>query len=415
MELSDSKLNETIEEIVCNQTMLHELNRINRNDNELSKDILIIMKKQYEASKQLIEGKSDLYMHIRLFVKDFINNLLKKLDENDKEKFSRNTMRGCKPLEYTFPYIEDINTKDIQKYNINFIKDELITATKNIDKSYYMYRDISIFYSILIKKNVQEIKDLLEGGTNVNITDMYSYTPLMYNIYNNKEKNMEITEMLIKEKADINYVSRAGGTALNTAILYNCLKTIEYLIKEGADVNLSNPLITASEYNRLEAAILLIKAGANVNKQDQFGSTALNKAVINNNLKMVELLLSSGANIDLKDESGNTVLYLAKNSYGVKDNQEIADALIRAENRNKKLRVLDYYIKTKGKPYEKDNPLSGAFDKLPPEIMVKVSEVLYGKDGNKRRNKKKSIKRKTRSKKKSIRRKTRSKKKKFKK
>jgi ankyrin repeat protein len=57
---------------------------------------------------------------------------------------------------------------------------------------------------------------------------------------------------------------------------------------------------------------LLLKHGAKVNDQDRFGRSALMDAAFKGQVKTVKFLLANGANPRLKDDDGKTAWDLAK-------------------------------------------------------------------------------------------------------
>ena len=70
------------------------------------------------------------------------------------------------------------------------------------------------------------------------------------------------------------------NTALLLASQFGHFKSVEILIKAGADVNYrtrkrDTAFIQASGYGDTESMGILIKAGADVNAKDKFGCTAL--------------------------------------------------------------------------------------------------------------------------------------------
>lgn len=93
---------------------------------------------------------------------------------------------------------------------------------------------------------------------------------------------------------------------LNQLFFHQCkqgdVKTIELLLKLGADINYSNedehqmtPLHMACLGGRKENVKLLLKKGANINRTDFYGHNPLYYACETNNLKLMELFLRKGA------------------------------------------------------------------------------------------------------------------------
>ena len=100
---------------------------------------------------------------------------------------------------------------------------------------------------------------------------------------------------------------------LHHAAIASVPKTVQTLLKHGAQVDLADPfgntaLMQAAAYGSTKAALLLIESGAKVNEENQQGETALIKAAKTGNLEIVEILLEKGASPNLTDFTGRTAL-----------------------------------------------------------------------------------------------------------
>ena len=104
------------------------------------------------------------------------------------------------------------------------------------------------------------------------------------------QNDVEQVAKLLQDSADANYVISSGAfemTMLNAAINVSKNKNIvELLLKNKADVNF----------------------------KDAFNTTALMYAASSGNKEIVDLLLSYGADVNASDGQGNTVLSAAKES-----------------------------------------------------------------------------------------------------
>ncbi|PHS31844.1 MAG: hypothetical protein COA95_04985 [Methylophaga sp.] len=189
----------------------------------------------------------------------------------------------------------------------------------------------AIWYAIDMKKTAQEEQD-----------DFYNANYL-------KEKNNEITQENIREFSDavvfgdfekvkkmvkdnfeiINSQDKYGFSALHNVMSEEQFKIVEYLIKNGANVNIQNsegisPLHLAGWPENAE---LLLNAGAEVDIIDHQGNTPLHIIAeeVDEELGVlvIEYLISKNANKDLKNNAGKTPLNIAIEA----GNEEIIDYL----------------------------------------------------------------------------------------
>lgn len=113
--------------------------------------------------------------------------------------------------------------------------------------------------------------------------------------------NISAVRDLISKGANVNFVIRVRpspfeGTALIHAVYNGDIKLVQFLLDNGADVNIAD---------------------------DKYGATALMYAVGGGHIEIVKLLIEKKADVNLKDKEGYTALYAAK----VKGNSEIVRLL----------------------------------------------------------------------------------------
>jgi len=138
-----------------------------------------------------------------------------------------------------------------------------------------------------------------------------------------KEGNLKSVKASIKKlkqkKTNINTIIYSKGwTPLLLACLHNHKEIINFLIKEGMNINVKTtdgftPLYYTVKNNNLKLAKFLINEGVNVNEKNIIEDTPLHYAFSDNiELDIIEFLIKEGADINAKNRNGNTPLDLAK-------------------------------------------------------------------------------------------------------
>ena len=179
---------------------------------------------------------------------------------------------------------EEITIPKIHLNNIN----SPINLDKFLDfwKLYEPYpNEIYLYTNNLTKQDKKEIKDkhlkeLIKLGIN-------SF-PIKYN-------NLELLQYLIEN----NFITNDG--ALKIAFENGHLKVVEYLVKNGADVNAKDDeaLRFASRNGHLDVVNYLVEHGSNIHAADNY---ALRYAAENGYLDVVKYLVDHGANVNAEDD-----------------------------------------------------------------------------------------------------------------
>lgn len=112
------------------------------------------------------------------------------------------------------------------------------------------------------------------------------------------------------------FVGGCAKPTLREAAGSGDLRTVEYLIKNGADVKKANgngltALHSAAVKGNLQVMDALVKAGADVNAQTDIGQAPITFAVSNDHIEAVEYLLSHGADIHNTTKGGFTLVHKA--------------------------------------------------------------------------------------------------------
>ena len=131
-----------------------------------------------------------------------------------------------------------------------------------------------------------------------------------------KASESELEQLLTRFNVDVR--SPDLGTALHNAARKGNTKTVNFLLRAGANPNTQNnrgetPLHEAAQMGRTETVQLLLKKGANPDAQNKHGETPLHHVAYwsfgdPHRASMVRLLLKY-ANPNLKTSEGDTPLY----------------------------------------------------------------------------------------------------------
>lgn len=156
----------------------------------------------------------------------------------------------------------------------------------------------------------------------INLKDEQGNAALQLSIKRDRE---DLTELLLKNKADVNVTGRDGNTTnqspLYTALLSDKMELFKKLLEKGADPNIADsegafPLSEACIRRSadLDTVKLLIAKGAEINKQENNGASPLIYAAQNAGIaaetrnEIVKYLLEKGADKSFKDKTGKTAL-----------------------------------------------------------------------------------------------------------
>jgi len=127
--------------------------------------------------------------------------------------------------------------------------------------------------------------------------------------------HLKTVEFLIGQGADVNS-AKQRKTSLMRAANEGHYDTARLLINNGADVDAKDrlwetALCKAAQQGQFDIARLLIENGSDINAINNFGSTLLMIAVEDNRLQMAEFLVSNGADVNRSDHEGKTALLYA--------------------------------------------------------------------------------------------------------
>lgn len=98
-----------------------------------------------------------------------------------------------------------------------------------------------------------------------------------------------------------------NNSLLNMSIISDKIDIAEFLVRNGADVNLPNKmgktaLILAAERGYDLLVSLILEFGGLINLQDKEGETALSSAILHDQVSTVKNLVDKGADLNTKWE-----------------------------------------------------------------------------------------------------------------
>lgn len=156
--------------------------------------------------------------------------------------------------------------------------------------------DCAVLVDAVVKENLEAVKLLLAHQL-----EEHKHEALIQAM---KRGNHEIIQVLKGAGADINGLQERQDLGLQTQlswkIIHDRIDEVEWLLDNGADVNIRNgnnwtPLMYAAAFNQpnaIKIAKMLIEHGVDINAVNNQGHTALQMAIARNNPKFVQWLIA---------------------------------------------------------------------------------------------------------------------------
>uniref|UniRef100_A0A6G1SMC3 Kinase D-interacting substrate n=1 Tax=Aceria tosichella TaxID=561515 RepID=A0A6G1SMC3_9ACAR len=196
---------------------------------------------------------------------------------------------------------------------------------------YSLDEDLATCEMIAVQRNNLECLELLleRSINNINATDLYGWTSLMYACYYGYS---EITKRLLLAGAQADLSDNDHMSALVWASGRGHTECVTHLLQLGhAKVNQvdkcgTSPLVWACRKGFTDVAAALLKAGANIDCTGMFGWSALLVAVLGNHIETLRLLLQHKPNVNTCDVQRHTPLIAASKEGRV----EIVKLLLKA-------------------------------------------------------------------------------------
>jgi len=170
-----------------------------------------------------------------------------------------------------------------------------------------------------------KVRSLIEAGADVNAGDIPAFLWAYF------EGHKEIVRLCIANGAEVNYDGFDEGTLLTFTALFGDIEFMDYLISEGAEVNLALPLggdtaLHHAAYGNQTASVdRLLHHGACVNQRAKttgttsltnfatiHGETPLHIAAVRADKPLIDQLLAAAADKQIINDNGKTPFDLAK-------------------------------------------------------------------------------------------------------
>lgn len=255
-----------------------------------------------------------------------------------------------------------------------------------VDKSKLSSNDYRLFQGTPVwplakaahNENMTSVKKILSTSPQLaNIPDsIYGNTMLMMAIIN---QDYDLFKMLIDNGANINYHNTHGGQSpLIEASSYKQYdsKFVNALVAKGANVNDTtnnapnaqvSPLMAAARSGNSSIVEYLIKQGADINYKNNFGSTPLGESILTQKYDVALILLNNGA--DFSSPIYNGLDEYGKSTVPINLPLALRNAMIEigTPEYSKKREIINF-LKTRGVSY----------DTVPiPDYVINRAKVKY--------------------------------------
>jgi ankyrin repeat protein len=181
---------------------------------------------------------------------------------------------------------------------------------------------------MLMEERKKVITTLIEGGLDINPTDIFGQNALHLALANFKlPVNMELVKLLIDKGIDMEARNLYGATSLFVCCTNGHYDALVILLENGASVNAKNygnrsPLHTAVFMRNYNCVKVLLDHGADINAVFDVGKTVLHAAFEGTpspDVEVIKLLLSRGVDANKRDRYQQTALDYAVTRSGPDD------------------------------------------------------------------------------------------------
>ncbi len=177
----------------------------------------------------------------------------------------------------------------------------------------------------------ETVKYLIDNGADVNVKNDYNETAMNFSLNNksiinsteviNESEVIKMVQYLTDAGADVDNVDQFGRTTFADAVWEKQLKLAKKLLDLGARVDFVHPktgtttLTWICRYSNVKSIQFLLDNGADINHKDNENNNALYEAAIYNNADNVKILMEKGADPFIKVGSTNALKNSINNEF----------------------------------------------------------------------------------------------------
>ena len=202
--------------------------------------------------------------------------------------------------------------KKLDDQLINVIIDKKVSSAIRVKRVKYLI-ELGAFVHVR-DENGKSVLDLAKNTSDKELYDFLKEVSCarFWNV-DGKLKSLEDIKDLLKKGKNVNELNECYNTPLIYASIMRQTDKVKVLLENGANVNArgqhgNTALIEASKYGFYEIVEMLLEKGADVNMQSKIGNTALIFASYNGHIEVVEKLLNNGGDVNLKNVEGTDAL-----------------------------------------------------------------------------------------------------------
>ena len=175
--------------------------------------------------------------------------------------------------------------------------------------------DYPFLHRAVTKGSLPMVEDCLSMGYNVNSLNVNGRSPL-HIACSDSNIAMDIFNLLLEQKPDLELKNRCGETALHIAVEWKQQRLVEVLVKHGSkldskDVFGNTPLHIAALNGSYNISKILAEGDIEIDTKNTWGKTPLHLSVLSQSTEVTRFLLGKGADPRIKDTSGSSPIHSA--------------------------------------------------------------------------------------------------------